>query len=256
MRHYCLIFHCFAHNITNNLFSVFFPDNPDTFFLLESLHIKIHLSSPWLILCTIKVWHGRWLVVVCCISAFSLAHRVIFSRFTLRILLLAKARLSSSWNHFVCENEIAPAVRPPWLQNFKNRYHRREALDELTLAKFKLPAANEAIDQLTTSKMEDWTMPFYKLELRNVPVHIDTSDLFDVRVKKNWVMDPLRAIETALLRYNQPFGREDQEGKPKLFETVVSTTANSAYCTTSGTYDKDQSSHDTVHKQAETGEFE
>jgi len=97
MRHYSLIFHCSAHIITNNLFSVFFPDFPDTLFLLEPVHIQIHLSRPWPIHCTIKVWHGRCLVVVCCISAFSHAPRVIFSRFTLRILLVAKARLSSSW---------------------------------------------------------------------------------------------------------------------------------------------------------------
>ncbi len=167
----------------------------------------------------------------------------------------SKAFVKLKSHHFVCENEIVPAVRPPWLQNFKNRYHRREALDELTLAKFKLPAANEETDQLTTSKIEDWTMPFDKLELRNVPVHIDTSDLFDVRVKKNWVMDPPRAIETAFVGYIQPFGRENHEGKPKLFETVVCTNDDAAYYT-SGTYDKDQSSHDTVHKQAETGEFE
>ncbi len=171
-----------------------------------------------------------------------------------------KAFVKLKSHHFVCENEIAPAVRPPWYQNFKNRYHAKEALDELIFAKFKLPAADEITDQLTASKIEDWTMPCYKLDTRNVPVSIDTADLFDVRIKKNWVMDSRGAIDPVFLGYSQPFGREDQEHKPTLFETVVRTNDNFADCTSgashTATYDEAQRTHNEVRKQAGTGEIE
>ena len=162
--------------------------------------------------------------------------------------------------HFACEKEIALAVRPPWLQNFKNGYHTRTALDELAFAKVKLPSSDDAKEQMVASKIDDWTMPCYELDTNDVPVPVDTTELFDVNVKKTWLMDPPRAVETVFLGYDQRFGREDHGEKPKLFETVARMLYDSQFYTSrayhAATYDEAQRTHNEVHEQAKMGKIE
>lgn len=160
----------------------------------------------------------------------------------------------------MCEKEIELAVRPPWMQKFKNRHHTRTALDELALAKLKLPASDDAKEQMIASKIEDWVMPCYELDTNKVPVPVDTTDLFDVNIKKTWVTDPPRAIETVFLGYDQRFGREDEGDKPKLFETVARMIYDSEYYMSrayhADTYEDAQRTHNAVHEQVEEGTIE
>ena len=133
-------------------------------------------------------------------------------------------------------------------------------MDELAFARQKLPASDEAKTQLIASKINDWTMPCYKLNANNVPVPVNTTDKFDVNVKKSWVLFPMCIVETVFLGYDQRFGRRDQGDVLKVFETVVRLYTDEEYCTSrtfhAATYDDALRMHDQVHEQTEMGNIE
>ncbi len=129
----------------------------------------------------------------------------------------------------------------------------------MNFARQKLPACDEAKTQLIAAMIESWTMPCYRLDSSNVPVPVNTTDKFDVHVKKSYML-PTHAVETVFLGYDKRLGRQVQGDKLKVFETVVRYYTEDEYCTSrtfhAATYDEALRTHDQVHAQAEMGNIE